>query len=241
MHEGHRQRMLQRLEENEDSLQDHELMEILLFNAIPRKNTNEIAHALLTAFGSPGGVLRASVSDLKTVAGIGSETAAYLRCIGILCKYTNFNKESFPKGLSLSAMEPFLVERYAGLKTETLEIYCVDRNKQIVQCQRFTDFLETEASADMDKINKLFSSQSIHGILIAHNHPTESAVPSEKDDRFTMQLLLYCSLNRVHLFDHLIVGRDGVYSYFKQRRLDDFRERCNVQSIIDEKLKFRSE
>ena len=66
MHEGHRQRMLQRLGDAKH-LQDHELLEILLFNAIPRKNTNPLAHELLSAFGSLEGVLRAVYEELLRV------------------------------------------------------------------------------------------------------------------------------------------------------------------------------
>ena len=68
MHEGHRKRMLQRLEHAE-GLQDHELLEILLFNAIPRKNTNPLAHELLTSFPSMGELFRADYAELLNVDG----------------------------------------------------------------------------------------------------------------------------------------------------------------------------
>ena len=67
--------MLRRLEKNEESLEEHELLEIMLFNAVPRKNTNPAAHELIRAFGSLEGVLRASFEQLRTVNGIGAETA----------------------------------------------------------------------------------------------------------------------------------------------------------------------
>lgn len=236
MHEGHRQRMLERLENGEDSMQEHELLEILLFNAIPRKNTNETAHELLLTFGSFENVLRASLAELKTVKGIGAETAAYLKCIGLLCKQTRASKEEFPKGLNLSVLERFLSKRYCTLQTEVLEIFCADKHGTITYCQRFTDFRETSASADMDKINKIFAAQLPVGIVVAHNHPTAPCKPSGDDDRFTMQLMLYCTLNRVDLYDHLIVGADGVYSYYKERRIDEFRESCNIKNFLDEKL-----
>ena len=78
MHEGHRQRMIARLEDHEESLLDHELLEILLFNAIPRKNTNEIAHALLEKFGSLSAIATAETKSIATVKGVGESTAAYL-------------------------------------------------------------------------------------------------------------------------------------------------------------------
>ena len=81
MHEGHRQRMYDKLK-NDDGLFDHELLEILLFNALPRKNTNPIAHELLDTFGSLAGVLAADTEKLKAVNGVGENVALYLKCIG---------------------------------------------------------------------------------------------------------------------------------------------------------------
>lgn len=237
MHEGHRQRMLQRLETSEASLQQHEILEIILYNAIPRKNTNELAHELVSSFGSVDGVMQASFAQLKSVKGIGAETAAYLRCIGIINKYLRYSKETFPEGASLSTIEHFIVERLSGLSSETLLIFCIDAHNKITSCSRFTDFNGTQASIEMDKLNKLFAVHAPHGIVVAHNHPTADSAPSKGDDRFTLQLMAFCRFMHVKLCDHVIVGRDGVYSYFKQRRLDDMLEMCDINSFLNEKLK----
>ena len=69
MHEGHRQRMYDKLK-NDDGLHDHELLEILLYNGLPRINTNLIAHELLNTFGSISGVLDADVDKLTAVKGV---------------------------------------------------------------------------------------------------------------------------------------------------------------------------
>jgi len=87
--------MLQRLEHAE-GLQDHELLEILLFNAIPRKNTNPLAHELLTSFPSMGELFRADYAELLNVDGVGPETAAYLRCIGLLMERIRNRRETPP-------------------------------------------------------------------------------------------------------------------------------------------------
>lgn len=237
MHEGHRGRMLKRLETNDAALQEHEVLEILLYNAIPRKNTNEIAHELLQSFGSLENVFNANFSNLITIKGVGKETAAYLKCIGICFRRTEFSKESFPPGLNPETMERFLLNRYALMQNEILEIYCLDGHSRITNCSRFTDYCEHKASVKIDAVNKLFAAHSPHEIMIAHNHPTASCAPSKSDDRFTMQMMLYCSLNRIRLIDHFIVGIDGVYSYFRERRLDEFREKCDLQRFLDEKLK----
>ena len=76
MHEGHRRRLLQKLK-NGDNLFEHELLEILLFNAYPRKNVNPVAHALLSRFAGIGEILQASPDELTTVEGVGENVALY--------------------------------------------------------------------------------------------------------------------------------------------------------------------
>jgi DNA repair protein RadC len=83
-HSGHRKRIIAKLDKN--VLLEHELLEIFLFNAIPRRNTNDIAHRLLARFKSIRGVLDASVAELKTVEGVGENVAAYLVTAGAFFK-----------------------------------------------------------------------------------------------------------------------------------------------------------
>ena len=102
MHEGHRKRMLERLERAEGSLEEHELLEILLFNAIPRKNTNELAHRLLSAFGSLRSLFRAGMSELKAVPGVGESTAAYLKIVGMFLERADGKELSLPSAFSFA-------------------------------------------------------------------------------------------------------------------------------------------
>lgn len=237
MHEGHRQRMLRRLEQNEESLEEHELLEIMLFNAIPRKNTNPVAHELIRSFGSIEGVLRASFEQLQTVSGVGAETAAYLRIAGILNGRVKYSEQTFPAGLNPASFEEFLSARYCGYATEVFEIFFLDAHGKAMHCSRFTDYSETSATVSIDKLNKLFAAHEPSGMLAAHNHPSAPSLPSAADDKFTAHLALYCSVHRVKFYDHIIIGTDGAYSYFKQRRLDEIRNEYNVAALIDKKFK----
>ena len=95
-HDGHRHRIIEKLDSG--NLCEHEILEILLFNAIPRRNTNELAHRLLAAFGSVRGIFSATVAQLKTVDGVGENVAAYLRCVGKFYEvYRAADEERFPK------------------------------------------------------------------------------------------------------------------------------------------------
>ena len=87
IHEGHRARMKKKLLENgERSLADHELLEVLLYYAIPRRDTNELAHRLLKQFGSLRGVLSAPVQELACVSGVGQQAALLLGMVQMLCR-----------------------------------------------------------------------------------------------------------------------------------------------------------
>ncbi len=87
IHEGHRARMKKRLlESGEMGFADHELLEMLLYYAIPRRDTNELAHRLLKQFGSLQGVLSASEEELACVKGMGQQAALLVALVPTLCR-----------------------------------------------------------------------------------------------------------------------------------------------------------
>ena len=78
LHANHRQRLREKYVRDEASMCDHEMLELFLFDIIPRRNTNPIAHELINKFGSLLGVFTASKKDLMTVNGIGERAATYI-------------------------------------------------------------------------------------------------------------------------------------------------------------------
>ena len=235
MHEGHRKRMLQRLEHGE-GLQDHELLEVLLFNAIPRKNTNPLAHELLTAFPSLGELFGASYEELLDVDGVGPETAAYLRCIGILTERLSGKKKDPPVLFSAGKFSEYLLARFAGMKEEVIDLFSVDAQQRIRSAKRFTLGLSDRAALTPEDVNAFLAARKPSGLVIAHNHPESFARPSAKDDAFTAQMQVICSMNGVRLYDHIIVGKDGTYSYFLVGRMEEIRRKFNLSTIVGEGL-----
>lgn len=232
MHEGHRQRMLERLMEGADNLQDHELLEILLYNAVPRKNTNPLAHDLLSAFGSLTGVFRAEVEQLKTVTGVGDETARYLRCIGLLLGRIPFGTEEMPSAYNAHEFAPRITERLAPLREEVLEIYCLDAGRKVKCMRRFTTYATDSVRVPLEKIVSFLSSQHPRGIVAAHNHPDGPCTPSREDDEFTARLQMLCSVSGVQLYEHIIVGKDGYYSYYNAGRIEEIRTTFAVEKLL---------
>ena len=95
MHEGHRKRLIQKLLDKKEVLSDHELLEILLFFAIPRKNVNEEAHRLIDDFGSLKNVLNVDADTLESVEGIGEKSAVFLSLIGEIYRRADESIDTF--------------------------------------------------------------------------------------------------------------------------------------------------
>ena len=232
MHEGHRQRMLERLESAEGSLQEHELLEILLFNAIPRKNTNELAHRLLSAFGSLRAVLGAEMAELKAVPGVGESTAAYLRIIGIFYARAQLKEPELPSAFSFAAFRPFLIERFEGAREEYVELYSLDGKDCVKNVRRFSSEKSFQASVDPKEISRFLVEAKPAAMVAVHNHITGPATPSREDDDFTAQLEILCSMHNVSLRDHIICSPEGVYSYFLSGKLNERRARYRIGNVL---------
>ncbi len=234
MHEGHRQRMIERLASSQEGLQEHELLEILLFNAIPRKNTNELAHRLLTAFGSIERVFSASVEELAGIAGVGANTAAYLKVIALCYRQTTVKRDGALNVLNAECFNEYLRHRFAGVMHEELLVYALDKNFNVKDTRCFTTDEKNRVEFMPEKVSKFIAKNDPYALVIAHNHVNASKRPSATDDSFTKQVQLICSINNVRLYDHMILGNDGFYSYFLSGRLDEVRDKFSVQALIKE-------
>lgn len=238
MHEGHRKRMYEKLK-NGDSLYEHELLEILLFNAFQRKNTNPIAHALLDAFGSIAGVLNAEVDELCAVEGVGESVALYLKCIGECTKKAASSEK--PGAVCLKNYEDFrrfVCARMRGKTAETLELYCLDKSGKVKKISSFSSNEQSKVQVDADRVAKIISAVKPYGLIIAHNHLSGSSLPSENDDRFTMEVQLMCSINGVSLYDHCIYASDSnVFSYFSSGKIDAIKRSFSFDKLVGEQYK----
>ncbi len=234
MHEGHRQRMLARLEQA-DYLEEHELLEMLLFNAIPRRNTNDLAHALIETFGSLDGVLSAKIDDLAEIEGVGRSTAAYLRLVGLFHRRKNGELPVAVRALNAHDFSEFVLSRIGDLEDEVIEVYCIDIEGNVCACKRYPQGTTDTACVPAGEISELLAFERPNALVVAHNHPASGCSPSHADDVFTAKLALLCGINGVVLQDHLIVSAEGVYSYHVSGRMQNIRTDYDVAEIIREK------
>jgi DNA repair protein RadC len=231
MHEGHRQRLLGKLDSG-DNLYEHEILEVLLFNAYPRRDVNPIAHALLSRFAGIKEILSADVDELCSVEGVGRNVALYLKCMGKCLELCggcdNFgivkNTEQFKKMISM---------RFRGKSNEFLELYFLDKGGRVKRICTFTSHDADRVDIPPEEIVKLISVHKPYGIFVAHNHVNYPSAPSVADDRFTKQLQIICSINNVKLYDHCIYsGDDDIYSYFLSDRIEAIKQEYSLYNLM---------
>ena len=213
--------------ENGDDLFDHELLEILLYSACPRVNTNPIAHALLDRFVTLSEVLSASVDELKEVDGVGEGVARYLKTVG-LCAERAGSIGNSPTLKTLADCKRFVELRLKDKTEEYVELYFVNKAGRVQRIFNYTSSEKNRASANIDAISRNVAIFRPHGIIMAHNHVKCDSHPSDYDDNFTMIVQFVCNMNATQLLDHLIYSSgDDIFSYRDDGRLEKVKDFCS--------------
>ena len=225
--------MLERLRDPEDSLQDHELLEILLYACLPRVNTNRTAHELLDAFGSLQGVFAASYEQLLAVPGIGRAAAGHLKSLSLIFeRLRSCAPKEKPYVFTYEKLFRFVEERFAGRETEVGELYALDSGFRVVGKRSFTSHDTGTVLVMTDEIMKFFTEFHPQAVIIAHNHPYCNSTPSSADDDFTAKMHCLCSLNNATLYDHVIYSAHGIFSYRMENRLEKILDPANIERLL---------
>lgn len=223
--------MYEKLENNGDSLFDHELLEILLFNACPRVNTNPIAHALLDRFVTVSGVFNASVEELKEVDGVGENVARYLKIVGT-CAERVGRERNAPALKTFGDCKRFIDVRLRGNSEENIELYFLNKSGRVQRIFRYTSSEKSRVGVDFDKVVRNVALCRPHRIIIAHNHVDGTVNPSEYDDTFTRAVQFICTMNAVELSDHFIYCGGDVFSYKDSGRLDNVKKIYSWETFL---------
>lgn len=224
IHEGHRQRLKQRfLEEGLDNFSEIQVLELLLFYCIPRKDTNPIAHALLARFGSLSQVLEAKVEDLQKVEGIGENAALFLNLTTAVGRYYLVNRSSQMTFLqSINDCAAYLQPFFFGRRNETVFLLCLDAKCKVLCCREVGEGSVNAAGISIRKIVETALSVNATSVVLAHNHPSGVAVPSDEDVLTTRRVARALAAVDVHLVDHIVVADDDSVSMVQSGcRFDD--------------------
>lgn len=234
LHQGHRQRLLNKLFANPHLLADHEILEGLLFYAIPRVDTNPLAHKLLKVFGSLDKVLSAGKTELLAVDGIGKKTAEFLVLIGNVFARAQQCKTDKTEYSSPEKVNNALRQDFQGLANETCIILLLDKNYRKLCQLVYSDKNSNKVSIDLNELVNMLAGFRPSFAIMAHNHVGVPAYPSKEDDIATKKVHLLCSVHGVNLIEHLIFqGEQDKYSYNGDGRLEMIKQQTQIENILE--------
>ena len=211
-HAGHRMRVRrQYMESGLTGMPPYQVLELILFYALPRVDTKPIAHELIDRYGSVSNVLNAPSRALTSIPGVGEETAAFLklfRDVSALCRReSDLTTERIGSRADVeSVLSPLLTDP----SVEQFAFALLDGAGRVIK--RFvTDSGGSHSvSASTEMLIREAVLHSAHGIVIAHSHPLSFAAPSRDDIDSTRMLAQRLGAIGVILLDHMIVAPDGV-------------------------------
>lgn len=213
-HNGHRQRMKQRaLTDGIATMSPHEVIEILLYFAIPQRDTNPLAHRLINAFSSVNRVLSAEYADLIKIEGVTPHIASLLTFSGELAR--RYMREQFEPGKQICTVPEFvehLLPWFVGEKEESVVMISMDNRCKVLNTTRLFS-----GSVNASRFNARAAVQqalqdNATVVILAHNHPNGYAFPSEADVRTTIEMIEIFAAMNIRVLDHIIVSDDDAVS-----------------------------
>ena len=225
IHDGHRQRLKERfLSQGLDGFTDIQVLELLLFYALPRRDTNPIAHELLKKFGAVRQVLEAPVERLTEVEYITENAAVLLKLAPAMLRYYQVDKvkEDMPL-VTIHACGDYLKHFFLGRKNETVFLLCLDAKCKVLACREVGEGSVNSANVPIRRVVEIALAEGASTVILAHHHPSGIAIPSGEDLATPRRLYAALSTVDVILADHIVVADDDYVSMIQSGyRFDDY-------------------
>ena len=214
VHDGHRERLRQSfLEHGLTSMNDINALELLLFYAVPRRDTNELAHLLLRRFGSLDGVFSASVEELSEVEGIGTYAASLITLVPEIMKKSRLSKSREIRQIrSSDDAGEYLLPYFMNERDEVVYLLCLDSKRAVICCAEMGRGVVNTVDTSVRRIVEKAIKVKACSVIVAHNHPDGLALPSREDDLFTKCLYNALETVGIRLEDHIIVADEDYIS-----------------------------
>lgn len=208
-HEGHRSRMKERFQANGlEGFSDHEILEFLLFYAIPYRDTNPLAHELVNRFGSWMQVVNANQRDLLTVPGVTPHVATLLTLVGqTATRYHRDLTQSIVTQLfDRDSLVMYTLPWFLGEKEESVVLISLDNKRKLLNATRIFEGSVNSAQFNVRLAVQQALRDNATQIVIAHNHPNGFCFPSAADVHTTAHLAEVLAPLDIRLVDHLVVA-----------------------------------
>jgi len=210
IHAKHRLRMKERYrKEGLDGFSDHEVLELLLFFALPYKNTNDIAHELINRFGSLSGVLEADYKDLIKVDGIAENAATCLTLMPDLFKRYSLDKQMNDSTFkNMDDIYEYLLNSFIGSVRERVDILLFDAAMRMISHLNICEGTFEHSSLNAERIAEMVFSNNGTNFILVHNHPSGDSTPSDTDLIITREIYKAFLPFKKYMIGHVIVAGD---------------------------------
>lgn len=221
IHKGHRDRMKKEfLDAGLSHFSDHRALELLLFYSRFQGDVNPLAHNLLSEFGSLSGVLDADPQRLVGISGIGENTAVLLKLIPALAaKYLSCRINADPIISSAKDMQDLFVPYFFGATNEMSYLAALDGKKKLLGVRKLSEGTPNATDVTARQVATAALSLNATSVILAHNHISGVATPSESDIVSTAYLQNFLSKMSIILLDHVILVDDDMVSLRDSRYL----------------------
>ena len=222
---GHRERVRKKFLENGfNGLEDYEILELLLFYVIPRKDTKAIAKELIKKFKTLANVLKADILELKTINGLGDVAITFLKMIGALpariykdeLKNQKLIKDDKNKITDKEVLLSFLRNKIGYEDVEKFYVIYLSSSNEVIAFEESSSGTLDRSSIYPREIYKRVIMENAKSIIIAHNHPSGNTCPSKCDIDITNEIAKGLKNFGALLLEHIIITRDSYFSFLEE-------------------------
>jgi DNA repair protein RadC len=216
---GHRKRLREKFIKSielksENTLQDYEILELLLFQSIPRGDVRGLAKKLIAKYGSLGQVLSADVNSLKQMKGVGEAVISAIK-VALVCSLRLIKEEVKEKPLisSWKALIDYCVAQMKYKKIEEFHIFFFNTKNMLIADEVQNEGTINHTPVYPREIVKRALEIGAASIVLVHNHPSGDFTPSQADIDMTQKIQQATISVGIEVHDHLIIAGDKYFSF----------------------------
>lgn len=230
-HQGHRQRLKQRIQAvGISNIPEHELLELLLTYAIPYRDCNALSHMLIAKYGGIARVMNQTVTELVSNEGISEHTAILLSSMPeIFARYRQNNEMPITRIVTTKDMIEYFRANYTLVDHEIFYVIVLNVKMKVIKVFTFEGKNAISISFTSRQAFERILSVKPHSIFFAHTHPHGEAYPSKEDTMSTMRLVRMCKLFNIEVKDHIIFNHNDYYSYEEKGMLKHMKYCTKVE------------
>ncbi len=214
----HRQRLRDRfMAGGATAMPDYELLELVLFRAIPRRDVKPLARALLDEFGDFNRVITAPLDRLLAVKGVGNSVATELKVVeAAACRLARSRVMERNVISSWDAILDYCHTTMAHRETEQFRVLYLDRKNTLIADEEQAKGTVDHVPVYPREVAKRALELNASALILVHNHPSGDPTPSGADRDMTRQIQMACDALGLTLHDHIVIGKSAEFSFRAQ-------------------------